>query len=402
MKLVLSGYNHTDASPIKEALGYIRYLEAKNGEKPLLLAYTPVARMNPYQALLYKSFAANNITTVPLIKPLFFDQLTQLRDQTSGVLLHLHWNSFVLGAAADRADAVKRLSSFKKRLLTFKGAGGRVMWTVHNILPHDAEYLDLEIDLQQFIADNSDIIHTMSNHTSKAVEDVLKLDESKLLMSPHPSYLGAYEDYTSRDEARITLGLDPDEVVYVILGALKAYKGISEFIDGFDAACKGSSLRRRLIIAGEPDGSDEMARVVSRSNLHPNILIDARKIPYNLVQVYLRSADILAVPYRQALNSGAALLGPTFGLPVISSRAGSLPEVLDDSFTEFIQGPDVMHVGAAIRRADRLLTSVARGAASKFAENLRSGPVSEKFAQDIKARLNVIEERQVHFSSLYQ
>ncbi|BCW85365.1 peptidase M14 [Arthrobacter sp. NicSoilE8] len=400
MKLVLSGYNHTDASPIKEALGYIRYLEAKNGEKPLLLAYTPVARMNPYQALLYKSFAANNITTVPLIKPLFFDQLTQLREQTSGVLLHLHWNSFVLGAATDRADAVKRLNSFKKRLLTYKSAGGSVMWTVHNILPHDAEYLDLEVDLQQFIADNSDIIHTMSNHTSKAVEDVLRLDESKLLMSPHPSYLGAYEDYTSRDEARITLGLDPDEVVYVILGALKAYKGINEFIDGFDAACKGSSLRRRLIIAGEPDGSDEMAQVVSRSNLHPNILIDARKIPYNLVQVYLRSADILAVPYSRALNSGSALLGPSFGLPVISSKAGSLPEVLDASFTEFIEGSAVHQMAAAIQRADRLLLPQARQAAEAFAEGLRPAPVSDTFAARVKQRLGLASP--IAANSIYQ
>ncbi|KUM35551.1 hypothetical protein AR689_16180 [Arthrobacter sp. EpRS71] len=339
--------------------------------------------------MIYKSFAANNITTVPLIKPLFFDQLTQLNSQVEGVLLHLHWNSFILSAAVDRADAVKRLNSFKKRLLSFKREGGRVMWTVHNILPHDAKYLDLEIDLQQFIADNSDLIHTMSEHTSKAVEDVLTLDESKLLVSPHPSYLGAYEDYTNRDEARITLGLDPDEVVYVILGALKAYKGIGEFIDGFDAACAGSTLRRRLIIAGEPDGSDIISALVSRSNLHPNILIDARKIPYNLVQLYMRSADILAVPYHRALNSGSALLGPSFGLPVISSTAGSLPEVLDNSFTEFIDGTEVAHVAEAIRNADRLLSSEARKAAVRFAEELRPGPVSSRFASQIRNRLGL-------------
>ncbi|WP_314324424.1 glycosyltransferase [Paenarthrobacter ilicis] len=387
MKLNLNGYSHTDASPIREALGYIRYLEATNGEKPLLMAYTPVARMNPYQALTYKSFARNNISTIPLIKPLFFDQLTQLKPQVADVLLHLHWNSFVLGAAADRDDAIKRLSSFKNRLLSFKNEGGKVMWTVHNILPHDATHLDLEIDLQQFIADQSDIIHTMSHHTSKAVEDVLSLDESKLLMSPHPSYLGAYEDYVARDEARITLGLDPDEVVYVILGAIKGYKGIQEFIDGFDAACEGSSLRRRLIIAGEPDDSDEISKLVTRCNLHPNILIDARKIPYNLVQLYLRSADILAVPYQRALNSGSAMLGPSFELPVISSRAGSLPEVLQPGFTEFIDGPGLSEMSSAITRADRLLSAEVRAAAAAFARDLQPAPVSEKFAIGIKERL---------------
>lgn len=390
MKLSLNGYSHTEASPIREALGYIRYLEVANGEKPLLMAYTPVARMNPYQALTYKSFARNNISTIPLIKPLFFDQLTQLKSQVSDVLLHLHWNSFVLNAAADRDDAVKRLNSFKKRLLSFKNEGGKVMWTVHNILPHDATYLDLEIDLQQFIADHSDIIHTMSHHTSRAVEDVLALDESKLLMSPHPSYLGAYEDYTERDEARITIGLDPDEVVYVVLGALKSYKGIREFLDGFDAASQGSARRRRLIIAGEPDGSSEIADLVSRCNLHPNVLIDARKIPYNLVQLYLRSADILGVPYQRALNSGSAMLGPSFGLPVISSRAGSLPEVLDASFTQFIDGFDVTEMRDAILSADRLLTPEARAAALRFAESLHAAPVSDRFASQIRERLSLL------------
>jgi len=354
MKLEFSGFKHTDSSPLAEALASIRHVESLGYEKPLLMAYTPVARMNPFQALLYSSFLESGIAVTPLIKPLLFDRLTQLRTLVSDVVVHLHWNSVILAGAKDLRDARKRVDSFKERVDRFTSAGGKLMWTVHNLLPHDAEYLDEEMELQQFIADRCSVIHTMSRATDEAMTGILNLDKSKVLVSPHPSYEGAYEDYVGRHEARMTLGIDSDEIVYVLLGAIKPYKGVSRFIEGFDEFGASATGRRRLIVAGEPDTSTDTARLLDVCRQHPNILLDDRKIPANLVQYYLRAADIAVVPYLRVLNSGAALLGPTFGLPVI----------------------------------DRLLDEEARRAAEAFAQRLTPRPVSHAFAEQLRKKLN--------------
>ena len=388
MKLEFSGFKHTDSSPLAEALASIRHVESLGYEKPLLMAYTPVARMNPFQALLYSSFLESGIAVTPLIKPLLFDRLTQLRTLVSDVVVHLHWNSVILAGAKDLRDARKRVDSFKERVDRFTSAGGKLMWTVHNLLPHDAEYLDEEMELQQFIADRCSVIHTMSRATDEAMTGILNLDKSKVLVSPHPSYEGAYEDYVGRHEARMTLGIDSDEIVYVLLGAIKPYKGVSRFIEGFDEFGASATGRRRLIVAGEPDTSTDTARLLDVCRQHPNILLDDRKIPANLVQYYLRAADIAVVPYLRVLNSGAALLGPTFGLPVIASRSGSLPEVLDHSFAEFIEASGVDSVARALRRGDRLLDEEARRAAEAFAQRLTPRPVSHAFAEQLRKKLN--------------
>lgn len=53
------------------------------------------------------------------------------------------------------------------------------------------------------------------------------------------------------------------------------------------------------------------------------------QVPDDRMQVFLRAADVLVLPYRDVLTSGSAILGMTFGLPVIAPRIGCLPETLE-------------------------------------------------------------------------
>lgn len=387
MKLYFNGFKHEEGSPVNEALSAVKYATALSDKKPLLLGYTPVARMNPFQGLLYKSFWKEGYALTPISRPLLFEQLIGLKAHVETVALHLHWHSVVLAGAKDRREAKARSASFKERVENFKDQGGKIVWTVHNVLPHDAEFMEEEMDLQSFIADSSDVIHTMSHRTVEAMRGTLNLDTSKILMSPHPSYVGAYEDYVDRHEARATLGIHSDEIVYVILGALKPYKGLDEFIAGFDQYVETAGTHHRLIIAGESDKSEAMSTLVDLCHRHPHILLDERKIPSNLVQYYMRAADYSVVPYVKALNSGAALLGPSFGLPVIASRAGSLPEVLGDSFTEFLPGSGSEEIAAALTKARRLRSPEVSEAALRFSEDLSPDRISTSFAKALKERL---------------
>ena len=56
-------------------------------------------------------------------------------------------------------------------------------------------------------------------------------------------------------------------------------------------------------------------------------------VPDDRMQVYLRAADAVVLPYRDVLTSGSAILAMTFGQPVIAPAIGCLPESLGSEGT---------------------------------------------------------------------
>ncbi|MBG6083517.1 glycosyltransferase [Zhihengliuella flava] len=393
MKLQYHGFQTAAGSPVREAATAIRHQEAAGRAKPLLVGYTPVARVNPFQSLLYSQLRQAGIAVAPITDPWAFDELLRLAHQTSGVVVHIHWPSFVLRGVSSSVEAEQRVDEFEAKVRAFTASGGRLLWTVHNLVTHDAVYVDAELRLQQLIADSAWRIHVMHESTASLTQDFVRLEDAKTFVIPHPAYLGAYEDYITRAEARETLQIDPDEVVYTIFGAIMAYKGIEDFLEGFDAVAS-SGRPRRLIVAGAGDGSEKTERLLDRLRAHPRVLLDDRKVPADRVQFLLRAADIMVAPHARALNSGAALLGPTFERPLLARRVGVLPHLLEQSFTEFFDGPQ--NAAEAIIAADRLVGEEARSAAADFAVRHHASRISSDFAQYLLTEAAVPAGLDVH------
>lgn len=388
MQLQLQGFRPEPGSPVHEALAAVRNATvAVGGERPWLVAYTPVARMNPYQALTYRHFGDEGLAVSPVLDPESFEVLIPLMEQTRGIVLHLHWLNTVLRGAKSEQQAEELMGTYLERLHRFRDAGGRIAWTVHNLAPHDAVYLNVERALQQSVADLADIIHVMSEDTAGLVADFLVLDPARTVVAPHPSYLGAYPDVVPRDQARTMLGLSEDEVVYVVFGAIKAYKGIETLLDGFDHLVQSSPVPRRLVVAGGPDRDRRTRALLKRLRMHPRVLLHDVKVPNDQVQYLLRAADLMVLPHQVALNSGAALLGPSFDLPLVANRVGVLPGTLDTAFTEFLDGTAPADVAQSLQRADRLLADDARAAARDFAAHHHARRASRQLASAMAARL---------------
>ena len=340
MELRYQGILPEEGTPLHEALAAVRYYTTRDADEPWLFGYGPVVRGNPYQQLVYRSFGDHGLALTPVTDPWSFAELTRLRGQTRGVLYHLHWLSFVHQGVRSARKAAEQSNRFMSELRRFRKDGGHVIWTMHNMVSHDAAFPEEELRLQQAVASEVDLIHVMSEDTPEIVRDIIDLPAEKVLVSPHPSYLGAYEDYVSRDQARIMMGLESDEIVYVVLGAIKAYKGIERLLDAFDALLATSEAPRRLIVAGKADTDADSTALMDRLRMHPYVLLNDRRVPGDEVQRLLRASDLMVLPHERALNSGGALLGPSFDLPVVASRVGVLPGLLPAEFTEFFSGGD--------------------------------------------------------------
>jgi len=370
-------------SPVTEALRSMRLVAARHAE-PRVLGVAPVARMNPFQSQLYRSFPQHGIAPAPVNEAASFGRLAEVAG-LAPVTVHLHWLSFVLGQAADRRDARARLDEFRAGLDAFLGQPRTsLLWTVHNLIPHDARYVDLELELRNAVSDAADLVHVMSGATADAVAPDTVLDPAKTVLVPHPNYRGCYADHVTREAARLALGIEPDELVFVLFGAVKPYKGLDGLLDAFDDARPRLGRQARLIVAGQPDGSDEARRFVDRCTVHPDVLVAPKRIPSEHVQHYLRAADVGLAPYDRVLNSGAVLLYTSFDLPVVVPDAPTVRESLSDG-THVAYGEGGL--AGALVAAERFAGDVGvRDTVRRHTDRFDAATVSASLAEAVRTR----------------
>ena len=116
---------------------------------------------------------------------------------------HFHW----LASIEDK-DAVRRFEALLTRL---KDQRRSIVWTVHNVLPHDKADIATAVRVRRAIVEAADLIHIMNERTPELVEPHFSLAGKRVFHSPHPSYLGDHPGTVSREQARFELGLSPGD-----------------------------------------------------------------------------------------------------------------------------------------------------------------------------------------------
>ena len=373
---------------VPDAVAALRQAEALGHAEPVLLAYHPIARVNPYQSLLYGQAFRHGVAPVPLYDLADLGALEALAASARvPLVLHLHWTNKILEAAETELDARTALDAFLGRLDRFRSGGGHVVWTAHNAIPHDARRPLLEATLQQGIVDRATFVHVLAARTPTDVAQWFTIPPDKVVHVPHPSYRGAYLDSQSREQARLELGLEPDETVYALLGAIKPYKGTDRLLDAFDTISAQAGGRRRLLVAGLPDKTGAADAFLERCEIHPFVVVHARTIPADDMQLFLHAADVVVLPYLRSLNSGVLLLAFTFGVPVVAPAVGGLAETVTPE-TGRLFPPDAD--GAlleALVAADALRTPEARAAARGVADAFDPARLSAEFARAVVTRV---------------
>jgi glycosyltransferase involved in cell wall biosynthesis len=274
---------------------------------------------NPFQTMLFSELDRVGVAAAPVPDlPAYL-----ATGAAPGRVLNVHWTTPVLASAADAGQARARVAELAEGVRSFRAGGGHLVWTVHNVLPHEAVHLASEIEVSRILADHADLVHVLSEATLDAVAPHYRLDRERVVCIPHAGYLGLYPDWVSRAGARRRLGLAPSAKVLLTLGQIRPYKGLDRLLDFMDdAAAVDPELR--LLVAGSlgrhPDGPALEARLATT----PGVLARPRRVRDDELQVWMRAADLAVLPYVKVLNSGSFLLAESFGLPVVAPRTGAL------------------------------------------------------------------------------
>jgi glycosyltransferase involved in cell wall biosynthesis len=278
---------------------------------------------NPYQRLLYSGLGEIDACYVAVDN--LAVHLQRRIEHADPGCLHVHWTAPVLQWAGGPFRAKQILDRVTSLLGQFKERGGRLIWTVHNILPHDVRYSWAEVQLAQLLADTADLVHVMSERTVAEAEPYYRLYPERLLVVPHSSYTGWYPDWVTREAARQRLGIGSDEKVLIALGGIRPYKGLDRLLDVFEELVVDDPAHR-LLVAGKPGREEGIDALVERCRVTPGVIGRYEFLPDDQLQVWMKAADLAVLPYQAILNSGAFQLAQTFGVPVVAPARGALAD----------------------------------------------------------------------------
>jgi glycosyltransferase involved in cell wall biosynthesis len=109
-----------------------------------------------------------------------------------------------------------------------------------------------------------------------------------------------------------------------LVGYVRAYKNVPRLIQAF-RALQGQDLV--LLIAGESKSPELSAQIGEAAASDPRIRMDLRFLDEARVHRYVSAADLVALPYREVLNSGSAILALSLDRPVLAPDAPSIIEL---------------------------------------------------------------------------
>lgn len=273
----------------------------------------PAWRDNPFLNLL--ELAARTAGYRFLGATTYDSLLRQLGRLEPGDVFHLHWTSPLIQEAETEQEAATRLEHLVEAFRAVRERGVRIVWTLHNRLPHELAHRDAEIGLYRALGKLTDIVHVMAPATPDVVSDVVALDPPSIRVIPHPSYEGIYDSGVDRAAARDSFELGAHDRAVLFLGQIRPYKGVDSLV---------SAARRA--VADDPDLVLMLAGVVkdqSEEDFLRSIPEELRTItqfsfvPDGDLARWFRAADVAVFPYRAILNSGSLHLAATFRIPAI-------------------------------------------------------------------------------------
>jgi len=218
---------------------------------------------------------------------------------------------------------------FLSRLKVLKSKGVTVVWTVHNLEPHDRinSNRDREI-FKTFIECCSGIIIQCGKAGELLEEQYPETKNRIKKIIPHINYIDCYPNNISRKEARLQLDCKIDDFLFLSFGLIRTYKDIPLLLKAFNGL-SGKHKNIRLLIAGalsEDIGWKTKLKIYSSSMFNSRIVLKTEYVKDQDVQVFFNAADACVFSYRKIFMSGAVILAQSFGLPIIAPDSGCIAD----------------------------------------------------------------------------
>ena len=267
-------------------------------------------------------------------------------------VIHFNWPEELTGWRAPNAaqiDAtIARLDRWAKR--------ARMIVSVNNLYPHGQHASPIWHRLYTAFYERADVIH----HFSHASRDMVRAEYPAIADRNHVVHVGFNYDRMlpagarDRSARRAEFGIQPDEVVYLVFGALRFWDEVCLLRDAFRRA--EVPKKRLLASARYEERSTPLRRRWrqwrwegwQRSN---SVVRTSGYVPDDEVHKLFDAADVAVVIRQNSLSSGVPSLAMTFGKMVIAPNTGGIPEYVAGADNLLYEATSARSLAQAMERA---------------------------------------------------
>lgn len=201
------------------------------------------------------------------------------------------------------------------KLAFIKAKGVKIIYTIHNCIPHEYKYPRLyRYILREYLRLSNHIVILSDLTLEKGNIQKNKTLLNKVVKIPHPTYLCKSKIYPK----------DKKEFKVLFFGLLRPYKNIEMLLA---VAKKHRDIE--FIIAGRPYNEKYKQMLEVEAAGTDNIHLELRNLTDNEINALMDDSSILALPYniKSSLNSGVAVYALSKGLNVIIPCIGTVQEL---------------------------------------------------------------------------
>lgn len=215
----------------------------------------------------------------------------------------------------------------------------------HNVAPHEHGKLARQAVRYGLSKMNGFVVHSRSEEREL---DDLHLNNPRITLF-HPLYDIFPGQDIPKSEARKRLEHESDDRIVLYFGMIRPYKGVDILLRAAEQLV--DIPRLKILIVGEIySGGTEIRRLIWKLPKGMVTLVD-RYVSNEEVAFWFRAADIVALPYLSATQSGIVPIAYCCRRPVIVTCVGGLPDVVRNNETGYLIKPnDPEALADAIRK----------------------------------------------------
>ena len=214
--------------------------------------------------------------------------------------------------------------------------GIKIVYTVHNILPHDSGQEQKTAFQAVYSMADRLICHDEPARHRLVAE--FGIDVRKISIVPHGPLFETIAT-TARGQARQRLNIGQEQVMVLWQGILRPYKGVPFLLEAWSEVMRtipSGEATLAIVGNGEEHLMSGLQRQVAAMNGSKTVNLDLRFVPVEEMTELYADADIVVYPYSAVTTSGALMTGIGHGKAIVATNLPAFSELLTNNVNSLL------------------------------------------------------------------
>jgi glycosyltransferase involved in cell wall biosynthesis len=272
-----------------------------------------------------------------------------------GSTVHLHWPEMYFSSGFVSRNLLlnaARIASILATIRRVKRAGGRLVWTVHNLAPHGRLPPALEAAYERFHTQIIKDLDVFVSLTEAGVAEIRRafprLASVPYVVARHPHYRGVVPRATVAAEIRRGWNLGEDAIVLGVLGQILPHKHVGGVLRAFRGI---ADPRLRLVVAGPCRDENRIEILVHAAADSRILFFEQDGMSDQTLADYHGAVDMIVYNGVRNFNSGTVIMALSLNRPLIAPASPVNAEIADIVGADWMTLFEPPLTSAALREA---------------------------------------------------